>query len=57
MRTCRRDGVQVEVCQRTYQPEPLAQAGWVDDHSLVPALTVEVFPIDPARWIAVIDAP
>ena len=56
MRTCRRDGVQEEVCQRTYQPQPLTQAGWVEDDWLVPALTVEVFPIEPTRWIAVVDA-
>jgi len=57
MRTCRRNGAQVEVCRRRYQPEPLTQASWVRDHWLVPALQVEVFPIEPTRWIAVIDAP
>lgn len=57
MRTCRRDGVQEDVCQRDYQPEPLTHASWVGDHWLVPALQVEVFPIEPTRWIAVIDAP
>lgn len=32
MRACRRNGVQEEVCQRDYQPEPLMQLGWVEDH-------------------------
>lgn len=57
VRTCRRYGGQEEVYQRAYQPQPLTQARWVEDHWPVPALQVELFPIEPTRWIAVIDAP
>ena len=57
MRTCRRDGVQEEVCQPAYQPGVLTATGCAEDHWAVTALQVEVFPIEPTRWIAVIDAP